>query len=66
MSSRELAAHLSLVRPGIRILFTSGYTHEAGALRNVLDRGAAFLPKPYLPETLAAKVRELLDGPPRT
>jgi two-component system cell cycle sensor histidine kinase/response regulator CckA len=66
MSSRELAAHLSLVRPGIRILFTSGYTHEAGALRSVLDRGAAFLPKPYLPETLAAKVRELLDGPPRT
>ena len=64
MSSRELAGRLIVVRPQIRVLFTSGYTHEAAALRTILDHGTAFLPKPYLPEALAAKVRELLDGTP--
>jgi two-component system cell cycle sensor histidine kinase/response regulator CckA len=64
MSSRELAGRLIVLRPQIRVLFTSGYTHEAAALRTILDHGTAFLPKPYLPEAMAAKVRELLDGPP--
>jgi two-component system cell cycle sensor histidine kinase/response regulator CckA len=62
MSSRELAGRLTVTRPEIRVLFTSGYTHEAAALRTGLDRGTAFLPKPYLPDAMAAKVRELLDG----
>ena len=64
MSSRELASHLLAARPGIRVLFTSGYTHEAAALRTALDRGTAFLPKPYLPDVMASKVRELLDRTP--
>jgi PAS domain S-box-containing protein len=63
MSSRELAERLMAARPGIRVLFTSGYTREAAALRMISDRGAAFLPKPYLPEAIVAKVRELLDRP---
>jgi CheY-like chemotaxis protein len=62
MSSRELASLLLAARPGIRVLFTSGYTHEAAALRSALDHGTAFLPKPYLPEVMASKVRELLDS----
>ena len=62
MSSRELASQLVAARPGIRVLFTSGYTHEAAALRTALDRSTAFLPKPYLPDAMASKVRELLDS----
>jgi two-component system, cell cycle sensor histidine kinase and response regulator CckA len=62
MSSGELAGRVIAMRPEIRVLFTSGYTHEAAALRTALDRGTGFLPKPYLPDTMAAKVRELLDG----
>jgi CheY-like chemotaxis protein len=64
MGGRELAGRLMVKLPQIRVLFTSGYTHEAAALRTLLDHGTAFLPKPYLPEAMAAKVRELLDGPP--
>jgi len=45
------------------VLFTSGYAQDAAALRANLDPGTAFLPKPYLPDAMAAKVRELLDGP---
>jgi PAS domain S-box-containing protein len=63
MNGRELAERLTAARPGIRVLFTSGYTHEAAALRTVLDRGLAFLPKPYAPHAMAAKVREVIDGP---
>jgi len=63
MSSSELAGRLIVLRPEIRVLFTSGYTHEAAALRTTVDRGTGFLPKPYLPDVMAAKVRDLLDSP---
>jgi len=63
MSSRELASRLIARRPEIRVLFTSGYAQDAAALRANLDPGTAFLAKPYLPDAMAAKVRELLDGP---
>jgi len=62
MSSGELAGRVIVMRPEIRVLFTSGYTHEAAALRTARDHGTAFLPKPYLPDAMAEKVRELLDG----
>jgi PAS domain S-box-containing protein len=63
MSSRELAGRLIVKRPQMRVLFTSGYTQEAAALRTVLDQRTAFLPKPYLPDVMAARVRGLLDSP---
>ena len=63
MSSRELAGRLTVQRPQMRVLFTSGYTQEAAALRTVLDQHTAFLPKPYLPDVMAARVRGLLDSP---
>jgi two-component system, cell cycle sensor histidine kinase and response regulator CckA len=64
MSSRELAGRLVVMRPKIRVLFTSGYTQEAAALRTLFDHDTAFLPKPYLPDVMTAKVRGLLDCPP--
>jgi len=49
--------------PGIKILYTSGYTDDALSHQGVLDQGVAFLPKPYTPATLTRAVRELLDQP---
>jgi two-component system cell cycle sensor histidine kinase/response regulator CckA len=62
MSGRDLAEHLVSLRPGIKVLYTSGYTDEAIAYHGVLERGAAFLQKPFTPDSLAQKVREVLDA----
>jgi CheY-like chemotaxis protein len=61
-SGLELAGRLEKLRPGIRILYMSGYTDNAIIQRGVLDDGAAFITKPFGPERLAAKVRAAL-GP---
>jgi PAS domain S-box-containing protein len=62
LSGRDLARQLSKLRPGIKVLFMSGYIDPAVAGRNVLDEGARFIGKPFTPEALAAKVRGAL-GP---
>jgi CheY-like chemotaxis protein len=61
MSGRELAVQLGPERPEMKILFMSGYTEDAIARHGVLDPGTAFLEKPFTPDSLAQKVRELLD-----
>jgi CheY-like chemotaxis protein len=60
MSGRDLLDRLRPLRPDMRVLFTSGYTKEA-LYRRVLERGVAFLQKPFTEEDLAGKVREVLD-----
>jgi PAS domain S-box-containing protein len=62
MSGRELTAQLSPERPDMKILYMSGYTEEAILRHGVLDPGTAFLEKPFTPDSLARKVRELLDA----
>jgi PAS domain S-box-containing protein len=57
----ELANRLERLRPKMRVLFMSGHTDEFIDRRGVLHPNAAFLPKPFTPETLARKVREILD-----
>jgi len=59
-SGRDLIDQLRPLRPDIKVLFTSGYTEEA-LHRKVLERDAAFIPKPFTEETLARKVRDVLD-----
>jgi two-component system cell cycle sensor histidine kinase/response regulator CckA len=61
MGGRELATKLAALQPGVRILFSSGYSENAISADNVLDDGIDFLQKPYTPTTLARRVREVLD-----
>jgi len=62
MSGRVLADRLKESRPGTKVLYVSGYSGELIAHRGVLNAGVAYLPKPFTPEVLAAKVRQVL-GP---
>jgi len=52
---------LLALQPGLRILFSSGYSENAISADGVLDEGINFLQKPYTPTTLARRVREALD-----
>jgi CheY-like chemotaxis protein len=62
LGGRELATRLAGPRPGVPILFTSGYTGHDVVERGLIERDWPFLAKPVAPEPLARKVRELLDG----
>ncbi len=61
MSGRELADRIASQYPATRILFMSAHSEEDIAHHGVLDAGFAFLPKPFTPEVLSMKVREVLD-----
>jgi signal transduction histidine kinase len=63
MNGRELASVLRSRLPGLRVLFTSGYTSDAILRAGVLESEEAFLTKPYTPALFLAKVREVLDAP---
>lgn len=62
MNGKELRERLLAKHPGLKCLFVSGYTADVIAYRGVLDQGLAFLPKPFTAETLAAKLRDVLEG----
>ncbi len=61
MNGRMLADKLLKARPGLRVLFMSGYTDNAITHNGILEQGTAFLQKPFMPKNFLAKVREVLD-----
>ena len=65
VSGRELAEHLVQHRPGMKVLFMSGYTDDAIENHGVLRKGAGFIQKPFSPGQLADKVRETLAAQAR-
>src|SRR5947207_463786 len=62
LSGQELADQLVSRRPGIRVLYMSGYPGDAVVQHGTLPSGTAFLQKPFSPDTLARKVRDVLDA----
>ena len=62
MAGPELARRLSERRPTLRVLFCSGYTDDATVLDGVREAGTPFLQKPFTPEDLIQKVRDVLSS----
>jgi PAS domain S-box-containing protein len=60
MNGRDLAVRITAERPTTRVLFTTGYTEDNARRRDQLD-GFQLLEKPFVPNALLHKVRELLD-----
>jgi PAS domain S-box-containing protein len=63
MSGRDLVARLALLRPSLKVLYMSGYSSDIIAHHGILEEGLTLVEKPFSPEQLAQKVREVL-GPP--
>jgi signal transduction histidine kinase/ActR/RegA family two-component response regulator len=62
MKGRELVEQLASLRPGLKVLYMSAYTEDHAINVGILGPGAAFIEKPFSPDELAAKVREVLSG----
>jgi CheY-like chemotaxis protein len=63
MGGRELAERVRVLRPQLKVLFTSGYTEDVIVQNSLLDHDIVLLHKPFTRAALAAKVRETLDAP---
>jgi signal transduction histidine kinase len=62
MSGREVAERARQVRPGLKVLFASGYTDDMIVQERLLEKDIWLIQKPLTPETLARRVREVLDA----
>lgn len=61
MSALDLVKELSSLRPKTKVLYMSGYTDHAVVRNNLLNANRAFLQKPFAPDRLAHKIREVLS-----
>jgi nitrogen-specific signal transduction histidine kinase/ActR/RegA family two-component response regulator len=66
LGGRDLVGRLKIMSPELRVLFVSGYTEEGVRKQGVLQPGTEFLEKPFTPEKLLRKIREILDAPPQS
>jgi DNA-binding NtrC family response regulator len=63
LAGPAVADRIAELQPGLRVLFMSGYGNTSVVQRYVVDKGYAFLKKPFTADQLAKKVREVLDSP---
>jgi two-component system cell cycle sensor histidine kinase/response regulator CckA len=61
LSGPQVAERVSELRPGVKIIYTSGYPGKAGIPNGLRQDGTAFFEKPFTPDTLVRKVRSMLD-----
>ena len=61
MSGKDAIAEMSKIRPGVKVLFTSGYTRDIVHEKGILTEGLNYISKPSPPQELLNKVREILD-----
>jgi DNA-binding response OmpR family regulator len=62
MKGRELVDRLGKLRPGLKVLYMSAYTEDDAINIGILNPGTAFIEKPFGPDELAGKVRDVLMG----
>ena len=63
LGGKELASRLKEVLPGLKVLYTSGYTDGDTVNESLLEDGSGFMQKPFTPAILARKVRDALSNP---
>ena len=63
MDGCELTQRLASIQPKMKVLFMSGYSDHDLVHHEVINKGRAFLPKPFTMETLLEKLQEVLDTP---
>jgi len=64
-SGKQLADEARIRRPGLRVLYTTGYSRDAIVHHGRLDAGVQLISKPFTFEELAKRIRDLLDQPPQ-
>jgi len=62
MKGTELRDRIKALRPGMKVLFMSGYTSNVIVHHGVLEEGVRFIHKPFSMQDLAAKVRDAIGG----
>jgi len=65
MGGRDVAQRVAGLRPEVRVVYMSGYTEDAVVRHGVLAADVAYVQKPFTSDSLARKVRDALDAPPR-
>lgn len=63
LSGRQVAEQLASGRPAMRVLYMTGYTDDVALRQGLAQATAALLPKPFTPDRLLRRVREVLDAP---